>query len=78
MPAYIPNSQLQLMLVIKRHHPDLNHSLYGKPLEQQLAEIAHYCNLAIDADLDVGQTEEFMEMLTNKLHSMTAIHLTSH
>ena len=72
---YIPPSQYQLMRIIREKHPILYMSLKGKILEEQMAAICAYCDLAVDGAFDIDQLEYLMDRCSQILWERAAISL---
>jgi hypothetical protein len=70
--VFFPESFIQLQLEIG-HHPLLvqrlqKHTDLG--MEVIFAEVCHYCNIEIDAQMDGEQLEALADLLYNKLQNM--------
>lgn len=73
-----PENQLQLMLLIRREHPELWIRLRAiKDFELQLAEICTYCNIVIDATLNVDDMNRLFDTLYKELKDKSLIVIPS-
>lgn len=73
-----PENQLQLMLAIRKDHPDLYESLKGKYFEEQLAEICTYCNVVIDATCNVEDMSRLFDTLYDEIKKKSCTVIIPH
>ena len=72
--VYTPENQMQLMIEIRKNHPELHYKLKQiKEFELQLAEICTYCNVVIDAACFPADMSRLFDTLYQELKAKSVI-----